>query len=104
MNNIISKSSVCPYIVEGCIVNLWHCYIGQKLTEKEDSAVIAWRDDSFQTFPTSQQGVDKMFAIFREKVWIFQQPETESNWKYYAQHAHKLNQEWVVINSSELAN
>ena len=36
MNNIISKSSVCPYILEGCIVDLWNCYIGQKLTEKQD--------------------------------------------------------------------
>ena len=58
-------------------------------------------------FKRSQQvtkGGDKIFAIFREKVWIFQQPETESNWKYYVQHAQKLNQEGVVINSSELAN
>ena len=58
-------------------------------------------------FKRSQQvskGVDKIFAIFREKVWTFQQPETESNWKYYAQHAQKLNQEGVVINSSEPAN
>ena len=39
MNNIISKSSVCPYILEGCIVDLWNCYIGQELTEKEDLAV-----------------------------------------------------------------
>ena len=55
MNNIISKSSVCPYILEGCIVDLWNCYIGQKLTEKEDLAVFAWRDGSFQTIPTIQQ-------------------------------------------------
>ena len=58
-------------------------------------------------FKRSQQvteGVDKNFAKFREKVWIFQQPETESNWKYYAQHAQKHNQEGVVINSSELTN
>ena len=56
-------------------------------------------------FKRSQQyskGVDKMLAVFREKVWTFQQPETESNWKCYAQHAQKLNQEGVVINSSEL--
>ena len=104
MNNIISKSSVCPYILEGCIVDLWNCYIGQKLTEKEDLAVFAWRDGSFQTIPTTQQGVDKIFGICREKEWTFQQPETESNWKYYAQHAQKLNKEGFVINSSELAN
>ena len=104
MNNIISKPSVCPYILEGCIVNLWNCYIGQKITEKEDLAVFAWRDGSFQTIQTIQQGGWQNFAIFREKVWTFQQPETESNWKYYAQHAQKLNQEGFVINSSELAN
>ena len=28
MNNIIFKSSVCPYILEGCIADLWNCYIG----------------------------------------------------------------------------
>ena len=59
------------------------------------------------SFKRSQQfskGVDKIFALFREKVWTFQQSETESNWKYYAQHAQKLNQEGLVINSSELAN
>ena len=104
MNNIIFKSSVCPYILEGCIVNLWNCYIGQKLTEKQDLAVFAWRDGSFQTIPTIQQGGWHFFAIFREKVWTFQQAETESNWKYYAQHAQKLNQEGFVINSSELVN
>ena len=68
MNNIISKSSVCPYyIVEGCIVDLWHCYIGQKLTEKEDLAVFAWRDGSFQTIPTSQQGVDQILLYLGKK-------------------------------------
>ena len=104
MNNIISKSSVCPYILEGCIVDLWNCYIDQKLTEKEDLAVFAWRDGSFQTIPRIQQGGWQIFAIFREKVWTFQHPETESNWKYYAQHAQTLNKEGFVINSSELAN
>ena len=47
---------MCPYILEGWIVDLWNCYIGQKLTEKEDIAVFAWRDGSFQTIPTIQQG------------------------------------------------
>ena len=41
MNSIISKSSMCPYILEGCIVNLWNCYIGEKLTEKENLAAFA---------------------------------------------------------------
>ena len=103
MNNIISKSLVCPYILEGCIVDLWNCYIGQKLTEKEDLAVFArWFLSNAPN--NSARGVDNFFAIFREKVWTFQQPETESNWKYYAQHAQKLNKEGFVINSSELAN
>ena len=56
MNKIISKSSVGPYILEGCIVDLWNCHNGKKLTEKEDLAVFAWRDGSFQTIPTIQQG------------------------------------------------
>ena len=47
----------------------------------------------------------KIVLLFMDHpVWTFQQPETESNWKYYAQHAQKLSQELVVINSSELAN
>ena len=35
---------------------------------------------------------------------LYVQPETESKWKYYAQHAQKLNQEGAAINSSELTN
>ena len=65
LNNIIFKSSVCPYILEGWIVNLRNCYIGQKLTEKEDLAVFAWRDGSFQTIPTIQQrGWQNFFYIW----------------------------------------
>ena len=56
MNNITSKSSVCPYILEGCVVDPWNRSIGQKLTEKEDLAVFAKRNGSFQTIPTIQQG------------------------------------------------
>ena len=62
MNNIISKSSVCPYILEGRIVDLWNYYIGQKWTEKEDLAVFAWRDGSFQTIPTSREGGWQIFC------------------------------------------
>ena len=67
MNNIISKSSMCPYILEGRIVDLWNCYIGQKLTEKEDLAVFAWRDGSFQTIPTSHQGGWQFFLLYLGK-------------------------------------
>ena len=103
MNNIISKSSVCPYILEGCIVNLRNCYIGQKLTEKGSLSSSRNAMIPFKRSQHFSKGVDT-FSIFMEKVWIFQQPETESNWKYYAQHAQKLNQEGAVINRSELAN
>ena len=52
----------------------------------------------------STRGLTQFLLYLWKKVWTIQQPETESNWKYYAQHAQKLNQEGTAINSSELAN